>query len=245
MAAWLTGWRKPANGESAPALAEELEIDEDYEGGLEPGGSGSSAGVGVDDETRPGGRIWQDPRHLSELEGRRAEAAELREFSELALGIRNDAKSAALLKALPLAFEKSAARGAPRKAVIFTESRRTQAHLVALLEGSGYSGQVLTINGVNTESLSKQLYSEWRYRRLDAGLSVGNRASDTKSAIVDAFRDDYSILVATEAAAEGLNLQFCSLVVNFDLPWNPSASNSELDAAIGTAKSTTWWWSIS
>ena len=207
--------------QNAPALADELEIDEDYDGGLEPCPPGARAGAEEGDVARRSGRMWQDPLYLSELEGRKAEAAELREFSELALGIRNDAKSAALLKALPQAFEKSAARGAPRKAVIFTESRRTQAHLVELLEGGGYAGQVLTINGVNTEPLSKELYSQWRDKRLESGQSGGNRASDTKSAIVDAFREDYAILVATEAAAEGLNLQFCSLVVNFDLPWNP------------------------
>ncbi|MGP9501509.1 SNF2-related protein [Specibacter sp. AOP5-B1-6] len=206
---------------SAPALAGELEIDEDYDGGLESAGTEASVMNGLGTGVGRRGTVWQDPDHLSEIEGRREEAAELREFSELALGIRNDAKSAALLKALPLAFEKSAARGAPRKAVIFTESRRTQAHLVELLESSGYAGQVLTINGVNTEPLPKALYSQWRDKRMEMGLSGGSRASDTKSAIVEAFRNDYSILVATEAAAEGLNLQFCSLVVNFDLPWNP------------------------
>ncbi len=42
-----------------------------------------------------------------------------------------------------------------------------------------------------------------------------------KAALVEHFRDDAEILVATEAAAEGINLQFCSLVVNYDLPWNP------------------------
>src|SRR4030067_1349871 len=35
------------------------------------------------------------------------------------------------------------------------------------------------------------------------------------------FRDEAVIMIATEAAAEGINLQFCSLVVNYDLPWNP------------------------
>lgn len=42
-----------------------------------------------------------------------------------------------------------------------------------------------------------------------------------RSAIVDYFRDEGRILIATEAGAEGINLQFCSLVVNYDLPWNP------------------------
>ena len=42
-----------------------------------------------------------------------------------------------------------------------------------------------------------------------------------KAAIVEAFRDSKTILIATESGAEGINLQFCSLIVNFDLPWNP------------------------
>ena len=42
-----------------------------------------------------------------------------------------------------------------------------------------------------------------------------------RSALVDYFRDNGRIMIATEAAAEGINLQFCSLVVNYDLPWNP------------------------
>ena len=42
-----------------------------------------------------------------------------------------------------------------------------------------------------------------------------------KAAILECFRDNARILIATEAGAEGLNLQFCSLVINYDLPWNP------------------------
>jgi len=39
--------------------------------------------------------------------------------------------------------------------------------------------------------------------------------------LVEYFRDEAVIMIATEAGAEGINLQFCSLVVNYDLPWNP------------------------
>ncbi|MCS5144015.1 SWF/SNF helicase family protein, partial [Klebsiella pneumoniae] len=39
--------------------------------------------------------------------------------------------------------------------------------------------------------------------------------------LVEHFKNNSTIMIATEAAAEGINLQFCSLVVNFDLPWNP------------------------
>ena len=42
-----------------------------------------------------------------------------------------------------------------------------------------------------------------------------------KAAVVEEFRNHACILIGTEAAAEGINLQFCSLVVNYDLPWNP------------------------
>jgi hypothetical protein len=42
-----------------------------------------------------------------------------------------------------------------------------------------------------------------------------------RAALVEYFRDETTIMIATEAAAEGINLQFCNLVVNYDLPWNP------------------------
>jgi superfamily II DNA/RNA helicase len=49
----------------------------------------------------------------------------------------------------------------------------------------------------------------------------GSRTADMRAALVDFFRNEATIMVATEAAAEGINLQFCSLVINYDLPWNP------------------------
>src|SRR3989344_1069588 len=42
-----------------------------------------------------------------------------------------------------------------------------------------------------------------------------------RAAIVDHFKNEAEIMIATEAGAEGINLQFCSLVINYDLPWNP------------------------
>ena len=46
-------------------------------------------------------------------------------------------------------------------------------------------------------------------------------SANKRQAIVDYFRDEAEIMIATEAASEGINLQFCSLIVNYDLPWNP------------------------
>ena len=54
----------------------------------------------------------------------------------------------------------------------------------------------------------------WPCRGLAGGKNV-------RTALIEYFRDQATILLGTEAAAEGINLQFCSLVVNYDLPWNP------------------------
>jgi SNF2 family DNA or RNA helicase len=59
----------------------------------------------------------------------------------------------------------------------------------------------------------------------DAGLPAavyhGGLARRAKEAAIDAFRTDVPVLVTTEAAGEGRNLQFCHAMVNYDLPWNP------------------------
>ena len=149
------------------------------------------------------------------------ELADLRRYAELAAGIQSNAKGDKLLPALRTAFAKSEDIGAARKAVIFTESRRTQAYLYKLLNANGYEGQVATINGTNNEKHHAEIYQKWLVKNEGSDRISGSRAIDMKAAIVDHFREEATILVATEAAAEGVNLQFCSLVVNFDLPWNP------------------------
>jgi adenine-specific DNA-methyltransferase len=149
------------------------------------------------------------------------EQEDLRKYAELADGIRNNAKGDKLLSALQIAFSKTQELGAVRKAVIFTESRQTQNYLYELLNSNGYNGQVATVNGSNTEPHNKKIYENWLEQHANTDRVTGSKGIDMKAAIVDHFRDDATILIATEAAAEGVNLQFCSLVVNFDLPWNP------------------------
>jgi adenine-specific DNA-methyltransferase len=136
-------------------------------------------------------------------------------------GIAENAKGQALLKALVTAFARAAELGAARKAVVFTESRRTQGYLVQLLEAAGWKGRVVVLNGDNADAGSKAIHKAWLTRHATDGQSTGVRTADVKAAIVEEFRDRAEILVGTEAAAEGVNLQFCSLVVNYDLPWNP------------------------
>ena len=151
----------------------------------------------------------------------KAELLELRQYAELAARVGHNAKGDKLPPALKTAFAKAEGLGAARKAVIFTESRETQLYLYDLLTANGYEGQVATINGTNNQPHHAEIYRRWLAKHKGTDRITGSRDIDMKAAIVEHFRDEATILVATEAAAEGVNLQFCSLVVNFDLPWNP------------------------
>jgi hypothetical protein len=151
------------------------------------------------------------------------EIAELDDYIRWARSIGVDTKSRTLLKALEIGFAQMAGMNppAPRKAVIFTESRRTQAFLKDFLEANGHAGKVILFNGSNNDPDSKRIFDTWCAANRDSGRMTGSRPVDSRTAIIDAFRDSAEILIATEAAAEGINLQFCALVINFDLPWNP------------------------
>jgi len=151
----------------------------------------------------------------------RGEIAELEQYLDLAHRITEDAKSEALLSALQQGFNHMAQTGAQRKAVIFTESRRTQNYLQQYLERNGFLGKVVTFSGTNNTSVTNAIYQRWLARNQNTDQITGSPAVDKRTALIDHFREDAEILVATEAAAEGVNLQFCSLVINYDLPWNP------------------------
>ena len=142
----------------------------------------------------------------------------LQRLATWARSIGIDTKTKALLTALDIGFEQMAAA---RKALIFTESRRTQEYLKTFLESHGYRGQVALFNGTNGGPETTAIYERWVEKNHDSGRSSGSCAVDVRTALIEHFRDEGSILLATEAAAEGINLQFCSLVINNDLPWNP------------------------
>lgn len=79
----------------------------------------------------------------------------------------------------------------------------------------------MLFNGTNSDAGSKAIYRDWLNRNAGTDRISGSTSSDMRAALIENFRDSASILIATEAAAEGINLQFCNLVVNYDLPWNP------------------------
>jgi ERCC4-related helicase len=149
------------------------------------------------------------------------ELIELRSFKTLALSIKVDAKLKSLVVALEKGLESQKQLGASEKALIFTESRRTQEYLYEYLTSNGYANKVVLFNGTNTDDNSKIIYKKWLEKHEGSDAITGSCTADKKQAIVDAFKDDSDIMIATEAGAEGINLQFCNLVVNYDLPWNP------------------------
>lgn len=151
----------------------------------------------------------------------KAELTLLRGFADLAKSITTNSKGENLLTALQKGFDKISELGGQKKAVIFTESRRTQDYLYNLLSHNGYEGKIVFLNGSNNDVMSKEIYAAWKEHHKGDGTISGSRQADMKAAVVEAFRDEASILIGTEAAAEGINLQFCSIIVNYDLPWNP------------------------
>ncbi|MBX6966953.1 DEAD/DEAH box helicase [Providencia rettgeri] len=156
-----------------------------------------------------------DPRALQ------AEIDQLKSYKALAASITKNAKAEALLNVLSRAFKFTVELGGLRKAVIFTESVRTQTWLAQLLSDNGYEGEVVLLNGSNSDTTSKKIYNDWLEKHQNSGRISGSRTADMKAALVEKFRDEATLMICTEAGAEGINLQFCSLLINYDLPWNP------------------------
>ena len=162
-----------------------------------------------------------EPLSSEDIAAINAEITDLRGFRDLAVSITENAKGQALLSALKVGFAKAAELGGPKKAIIFTESRRTQDYLVRLLSANGYAEELALFNGSNADPQSRAICAAWPKANKETDRVTGSRTADMRAALVDYFRSKASILIATEAAAEGINLQFCSMVVNYDLPWNP------------------------
>lgn len=149
------------------------------------------------------------------------EIAELGRFINQAEVIKNDSKASALLIALEQGFSQMAEMGASRKVIIFTESKRTQDYLATVLSQHGYQDKIVTFSGNNSNPDATQVYRNWLEQYQGSDRVTGSPQVDRRTALIDHFRENAEVMIATEAAAEGVNLQFCSLLINYDLPWNP------------------------
>ncbi len=87
------------------------------------------------------------------------------------------------------------------KIIVFTEHRDTLEYLIARFEALGYTQSVVAIHG---------------------GLSYHKRDDCIRQFRMPSAQGGADILVATDAASEGINLQFCWRMVNYDIPWNPA-----------------------
>ena len=138
-------------------------------------------------------------RTITEL---RAEIAMLLELERIALRVRqsgSDRKWDELSRLLQNNSEMFDAEGHRRKLVVFTEHRDTLNYLTDRIRALlGKPEAVVTIHG---------------------GIGREDRRKAQEAFIHD---KDVQILVATDAAGEGINLQRAHLMVNYDLPWNPN-----------------------
>ena len=168
---------------------------------------------------------WEDDEQtvltIEEKNALQNEISELHAFHDLAVSIVNNAKGEALLIALKAGFQKTRELGGNEKVIIFSESRRTQSYLFNLLSENGYNNKIVLFNGTNNDDISKRIYKDWTNKNYNTDKISGSKTADMRSAIVEYFRDEAQIMLATEAGAEGINLQFCSMIVNYDMPWNP------------------------
>lgn len=170
---------------------------------------------------KPGSRASSMPLDEPLLQAMRAEVAELREYATLARSITKNQKAVKLGEALDLGFERLRELGAPEKAIIFTDSTKTQEYIARTLREAGRGAGLVLFNGSNNLPEQTAIYQDWLKANEDGDLITGIAAVDRRKALVDFFRNEGTIMIATEAAAEGINLQFCSMLVNYDLPWNP------------------------
>lgn len=175
----------------------------------------------LDDEEDEEETDEEDMLSPEDIERVQLEIKDLEKFRDLAFKIKRNSKAEQLFEGLNQGFAQLEELGAQKKALIFTESRRTQDFLFELLEKRGYKGKVVLFNGSNSDKLSTSIYKDWKERHKGTSKITGSATADKRAALVDYFRDEAIIMIATEAAAEGINLQFCSLVVNYDMPWNP------------------------
>lgn len=148
------------------------------------------------------------------------EINEVEAIIETAESIKKNAKIEALKIAIDTAFAFQEERGIEQKVVIFTESKRTQKYIAAELVEYGLDEEdIVLFNGDMSDPLSKQVYKAWQAKNF--GKTNYGKSIEFKHAIVDYFKNNAKILIATDAGSEGLNLQFSNTIINYDLPWNP------------------------
>lgn len=175
----------------------------------------------VEDEIDEDGfNEYDDEETAEKKQAIQAELKVVRHILQMAHSIKTNAKITALKDALKSAFEHQKSEGLSEKAVVFTESKRTQKYIASELRKSGYSDEdILLFNGDFDDAMTKEIFRAWQVKNF--GKTNYGKSVEYKHAIVDYFKSNSKVLIVTDAGSEGLNLQFCNTIINYDLPWNP------------------------
>ncbi len=180
-------------------LADVHDVFDEMTGDEESGTDGQEGNEVYQDEVL-GGVVANS---LADLEVERGEVMHLLTLAKQVDALGQESKFVRLREVL------QDPRFASEKVIIFTEHRDTLDFLVRRLEGLGFTGQVARIHGgMGTQPSPMTGLSE-----RDEQVAFFKRPTDEGGA---------RFLVATDAAGEGINLQFCWLMVNYDIPWNPA-----------------------
>jgi len=140
---------------------------------------------------------WESVTVARDPEELKREIETLNKLIERARAVIDSEKEVKLRElkvAIEEGFRKISEMNGKRKILIFTESKDTLEYLVKKIEAWNY--KVNYIHG---------------------GMDIDERIRAEKI-----FRDETDVMVATEAAGEGINLQFCHIMINYDIPWNPN-----------------------
>mgnify|MGYP006281679227 CR=1 FL=1 len=115
-------------------------------------------------------------------------------------------------------------RFSDEKMLMFTEHRDTLEFLVRRLGGLGYAGHIAQIHGGMHYSERQQEIERFRLPHKSGGsVPLANpKVREDRNRDGCATLEPARLMVCTDAAAEGVNLQFCWIMVNYDIPWNPA-----------------------
>lgn len=132
---------------------------------------------------------------LAELETERSQVAEVLSLAERVYQKGEESKFSKLREIL------QDMRYKDEKIIIFTEHRDTLHFLVRRMEGLGFTGKIAQIHGAMPYNEREEQVKFFRKSAAEGGATY---------------------LIGTDAAGEGINLQFCWLIINYDIPWNPA-----------------------
>ena len=132
---------------------------------------------------------------LADLIAEREQVQGLRNLASRVYGTGEESKFEQLREFI------TAPQFADEKLIVFTEHKDTLNFLVRRLSGMGFTGQIAQIHGGMHFTEREEQVEKFRRDATDAGARF---------------------MICTDAAAEGINLQFCWLMINYDIPWNPA-----------------------